>query len=94
MPSYIIHLNCCFLSQVLNKLIFLHQSKFFLDEFKKNLCDVHSHSAGNSSVHQQKIYPCMPNSTIDCVMCFMLYALRRGQPDQTLQFDNGQKTTM
>ena len=23
------------------------------------------------------LYPCMPNATIDCVMCFMLYALHK-----------------
>ena len=63
----------CFLSQVLYKLIFLHQSKFFLDEFKKNLCDVHS--AGNLSVYHQNsisLYAKCNNWLCYVFICVML----------------------
>ena len=63
----------CFLSQVLNKLIFLHQSKFFLDEFKKNLCDVHS--AGNLSVYHQNSI----SSYAKCNKPFLLFQDEKNQ---------------
>ena len=42
-----------------------------------NTATVHSAVQETHLFINKIVYPCMPNATIDCVMCFMMYALHK-----------------